>query len=112
MKKTIKITTIFILLALFLVTASYGFNVEDLTGSQTEVAVLKDAGNDIIKIITSIGIVISVVVLIALGIKYMMGSVEERAEYKKTLIPYLIGAALLFAASTIAQIIYEVAINL
>lgn len=42
----------------------------------------------------------------------MTGSVEERAEYKKTLMPYIIGAALVFAASTIAGAIYGFAINL
>lgn len=113
MKKTIKVTTIIcILLTIFLSTISYGFNVKDLTGNQTEIDTLKNAGNDIVKVITTVGIVISVVALIVLGIKYMMGSVEERADYKKTLIPYLIGSILIFGASTIAQIIYNVANNL
>ena len=44
--------------------------------------------------------------LVVIGIKYMMGSAEEKAEYKKTLMPYIIGAALVFAASAIAGIIY------
>jgi len=39
----------------------------------------------------------------------MMGSTEEKAEYKKSLLPYVIGAGLVFAASTIAQIVYNVA---
>ena len=42
----------------------------------------------------------------------MIGSVDERAEYKKTLLPYVIGAGLVFAASSIAQIVYNIAINL
>ena len=37
----------------------------------------------------------------------MMGSAEEKAEYKKTLMPYVIGAALVFAASTIAGVLYS-----
>lgn len=71
-----------------------------------------DSGNAIIKVLSTFGIICSVVMLIILGIKYMMGSIEERAEYKKTLLPYFIGAALVFAASSIAMIIYNVAINL
>ena len=39
----------------------------------------------------------------------MMGSAEEKAEYKKTLLPYIIGAAFVFAASTIASIIFSFA---
>lgn len=49
----------------------------------------------------------SIVVLIILGIKYMMGSVEEKATYKKTLFPYFIGAIFVFGASTIASAIYN-----
>ena len=37
----------------------------------------------------------------------MMGSAEEKAEYKKTFIPYIVGAALIFAASIFAQGIFE-----
>lgn len=64
-------------------------------------------GNKLITILTTFGIVVSVIVLVVLGIKYMMGSAEEKAEYKKTLMPYVIGAGLVFAASSIAQIIYS-----
>ena len=64
-------------------------------------------GNQIITILTIIGTVASVIVLIVLGLKYMMGSAEEKAEYKKTMLPYVIGAALVFAASAIAGILYN-----
>ena len=63
-------------------------------------------GNQLITIISTIGSVAAVIVLIILGLKYMMGSAEEKAEYKKTLMPYVIGAALVFAASTIAGVLY------
>ena len=63
-------------------------------------------GNQFITILTTVGSVAAVIVLIVLGIKYMMGSAEEKAEYKKTMMPYIIGAALVFAASTIAGVLY------
>ena len=44
-----------------------------------------------------------------LGIKYMMGSAEEKAEYKKTMIPYVVGAILIFAATTIANAVFNFA---
>ena len=62
--------------------------------------------------ITSVGAVISVAVLIIIGIKYMVGSVEKKAKYKKNLIPDVVGAALLFGASVISQMIYKLAISL
>ena len=34
-------------------------------------------------------------------------SAEEKAEYKKTLLPYIIGAAFVFAASSIATMVYN-----
>lgn len=69
-------------------------------------------GNATVRVLTTIGMVLSVIVLVVLGIKYMMGSVDERAEYKKTLMPYVIGAILIFSASSIASIIYNIAKDL
>ena len=43
------------------------------------------------------------------GIKYMMGSAEEKAEYKKVMLPYIIGAVLIFAGVNIASAIYKMA---
>lgn len=68
---------------------------------------ITNLGKSIIGILRTVGIVLSVVVLIIIGIKYMMGSAEEKAEYKKTMIPYIVGAALIFAASVFANVIYE-----
>ena len=65
-----------------------------------------DLGSTIVGILQIIGIVVAVVVLLVLGIKYMMGSAEEKAEYKKTMIPYVIGALLIFAAATIVNVLY------
>ena len=54
----------------------------------------------------------AVVVLLVLGIKYMMGSASEKAEYKKTMIPYLVGALLIFGASAIAKAVIAISENL
>lgn len=70
---------------------------------------ITDFGRKIMGIIQTIGVVIAVVILMVLGIKYMMGSAEEKAEYKKTMIPYVIGAVLIFGASTIANMVYNFA---
>lgn len=90
-----------------MVNISYGFGVNELTGTQpTGVAPVKNAGNAIIGIIAIIGSAVSIIVLMILGIKYMLGSLEERAEYKKTMFAYLIGAIFVFGASTIAGFVY------
>lgn len=106
MKKILRIIIMIIVLMMLFITVSNGFGVSDLTGEQKEMSGLENIGNYVVSIITTIGIIVSVIVIAVIGIKYMLGSAGERAEYKKTLLPYLIGATLVFGASTIAQIIY------
>lgn len=112
MKNKLIITLTIIITIISIVTTSLGFTIEDLEGNQTQTQELSKVGNNVVRVITTIGVVVSVIALIILGIKYMMGSVEEKAEYKKSLMPYIIGASLVFAASTIAQLVYELAIQL
>ena len=66
----------------------------------------------VLGVIQSIGVVISVIILMVIGIKYMLGSIEEKAEYKETLKPYIIGAILVFTGTTIPQLIYQLAKNI
>lgn len=62
----------------------------------------------ILNAITITGVVVAVITVMFLGIKYMVGSVEEKAEYKKTMMPILVGMILLFCTSTIVSIIWNV----
>ncbi len=71
-----------------------------------------DLGNQIVTVVRTVGVLVAVVILLILGIKYMMGSAEEKADYKKSMIPYLVGAVLIFAASTITGIVYDMAMAL
>lgn len=66
-----------------------------------------EIGNRIVTVINVIGVILSVVILMIIGIKYMMGSIEEKATYKKSLLPYLIGAFILFTGSFIPNMIYN-----
>ena len=68
--------------------------------------------NKIIGAFQAIGSMVSVLALVIIGIKYMMGSVEEKAEYKKTMIYYIIGAILVFAISNISALLYDFATTL
>ena len=78
------------------------------TNSVSGATQLEKIGNRIIGVVQIIGSVSSVVALIVIGIKYVTGSVEEKAEYKKTLKPYLIGAILLFGITNILAIVQNV----
>lgn len=64
--------------------------------------------NPVVGILRYGGIGISIIVLMILGIKYMVGSVSEKAEYKKTMIVYIIGVALLVSTTQLLAIIIEI----
>ena len=63
-------------------------------------------------VINVIGILVSVMTLMALGLKYMLGSVEEKAEYKKTMGMYLLGAFLVLSITTVPNILYNIALSI
>lgn len=68
--------------------------------------------NNVVGVFRLVGSIVSVIVLVALGIKYMFGSVEERAEYKETMRPYLIGAILVFGIANVTSILYDIGIDI
>ena len=69
---------------------------------------LNEKIENVLGVINTIGIVVAVIILMILGIKYMLGSVEEKADYKKAIIPYLIGMFLLVSVTTLPNIIYQI----
>ena len=114
MKKQVKVLTTLLMTIIIIAMLSnivFGAGIlSQLSGDKTGTissTQLTNIGGKIIGILQVVGIVIAVVVLLVLGIKYMMGSAEEKAEYKKTMIPYLVGALLIFAASTIVNVVYN-----
>lgn len=62
---------------------------------------------DIVSIIRTVGMIVSVIALAVIGLKFMLGSVEEKAQYKQTLFPWLIGAIMVFAITTVPILIYD-----
>ncbi len=55
-----------------------------------------------------IGTAIAVIYSVVLGIKFMMGSMEEKAEIKESLVPFIIGCIVLFGAFTIWKIVINI----
>ena len=97
--KYIKISIIILIILIISFSfASYGFSTNDLTGSGASIGgvdtQVKGVVNSVVKILTTVGSITSVIVLVVLGIKYMVGSIEEKAQYKKSLMPYVIGAVM------------------
>ena len=107
-RKIILITIFILLLSITISNASIDTNTfkpNALTEDDYDVAF--NMAGTIINAITTIGIVIAVIMVMVLGIKYMVASVEQKADYKRTMIPMIVGAILLFASSTFVSIIYS-----
>ena len=51
-----------------------------------------------------ISIIVAVIVIMIIGLKFIVGSTQEKAEYKKSLIPLVVGVALVVSATTITKI--------
>lgn len=67
--------------------------------------------NKAITVVQIIGIFIAVAMLIAMGIKFMVGSIEDRVEVKNHLAVYLLGALVFFGSTVILQIIKNVIVT-
>ena len=78
------------------------------TSSVIGASKLEKIGNKVIGVVQVIGSISSVVAIVVIGIKYILGSVEEKAEYKQTLKPYLIGAILVFGISNVLSIVQNI----
>lgn len=108
MKKIIKTTIVVLFISIFCIyNCVYGTDLSELDGSGGNITSIKNVGADILSIVSVIASAISIIAIIVLGIKYMMGSVEEKATYKKSLLPYFIGAVFVFGATTVTSVVYK-----
>lgn len=120
MKKSIILISLIIMMIISLVVPNLTYaieidglgNLDDYKSESAEMGTLKTKAEDVLSLIKVVGVIVSVVALMGIGIKYMLGSLEEKAQYKQTLKPYLIGAFLVFTVSLLPEIIYNIMKNL
>ena len=117
--KIMKVLSILLVVAMIVAMGATNVFAATVGGQVIPDAGSTEAGNKILAVggnlmgtIQVVGIVVAVIILMVIGIKYMMGSAEEKAEYKKTMIPYIVGAVLIFAATTLANLAYNFANSL
>lgn len=65
-------------------------------------------GAKIINFLRNIAATVSVITLTILGIRYMMGSIEEKAEYKQTMVPVAVACVMVASLSGILTFIQSV----
>ena len=113
MKILVFVATMLITMSL-LATTVFAISVDDVftkvdgakNSSKANTDAITTLGGRVLDILQVAGIVIGIIILVVLGIKYMTGSLEEKAEYKKTMIPYVVGAVVVFAGPMLAKAIF------
>ena len=63
----------------------------------------------VVGVIRTIGVMVGVISLMIIGFRALVGSAEEKAEYKKVMPGYIIGIILVVAITLIPEIIYNLA---
>lgn len=106
MNKTIKILTVLVI-AVMLMSVASSVLASAITPGQVTPGVVDGSsalglGQTILGWIRNIAAIASVVIIAILGLKFMIGSTEERAEYKKSFMPLIVGLLLVLTATTVA----------
>lgn len=109
-----KLLIIFLILILTVPTISIGvsgdlndyeprLNEEDVSGFNSAIKI----GGLILRAIRIIGIIGTVIGIAILGIKTMIGSLEEKAEYKEKILPFIIGCLIIVSSTFIVEQVYN-----
>lgn len=114
MKKTMKIviSILIILYILTIETTIFAFDpkyYDPGTLTYGDAKVLFDKAIPVIKLISDVGIIMSVVAISVIGLKYMFGStLEQKAKFKEMLFPLICGCLLLGGTFTVVRVIASV----
>lgn len=114
MKKNILFKLLFIVsltlgIALHTTISMAGVDPSSLVGPLNPTPIgVEDPLGSVIGGIQAFGAIAAVVVLIIIGIMYVTASPEGKFELKGKLLPFMIGAVLLFSITTIVSIMYKV----
>ena len=66
---------------------------------------LQSGSSILYNVLLTIGIAVALIWGLVLGIKFVTGSLEEKAETKKGLIPYVVGCVIIFGAFGIWRLV-------
>ena len=130
MNKTIKIISILMIIVMLCMITVPVFADEETTTEDDTSSVLSSLKDDIktasvtnstkdfskmagkiIRLIRNAAVILAVILITVLGIKYMMGSAEEKSGYQKSFIPLIVGIVVVVAATQIATMLFGIAGN-
>ena len=93
-----------------IITEGKGFIQKGQSGAEDKISSdnLKNMSDTIYNILLVAGIIIAIIVGLIMGIKFIMGGIEEKAEIKAMLLPYIIGCVVVFGAFAIWKAIVDI----
>lgn len=118
MKKKLLSVIVILLISIITIIPNFVFADDIDTGDYKNIynssgtSKVTDMGGQILGVVQVIGVSCGVIFLVILGIKYMMSSTNDKATIKERLIPYVIGAVIMFGGTAILSIVANFVRNL
>lgn len=75
--------------------------------SKVDASSLQTMAGRILGLVQIASAVAAVVLIAVFGFKFIMGSANEKADYQKSFIPLIVGIVVVFAASSIAKLLFS-----
>ncbi len=116
MKKTLKILSIVLISVAMLFTFAQPVSlaaqsVDDVIkttqGGKDMDSTVGSVAGTIINWIWGISIIVAIIVVMVIGIKFIIGGTQEKAEYKKSLMPVAVGVILVVFATTLVKFLFS-----
>lgn len=88
--------------------ANFNFDDFDKTADSSLTTPVRDATGAILSVVRIVGTGVAIIILAVVGMKYMIASPGDRADFKKAAIQYVVGAVIVFGASNILTVLIPV----
>lgn len=102
---------LFIIITVPLVHAAETINTSDydpiLYSTPQDTKTILNIGGKLWGILSAVGVIVSVIALAIIGLRTVFGSVEDKAAYKKAMMPYIIGLCMVAGISGITNLVYN-----
>ena len=110
--KKLKIITTILMVIFMVCTISQVALANDVIGGITieepsDVSELQKMAGKVLGLIQVAAAVAAIVLIAVFGFKFIMGSANEKADYQKSFIPLIVGVVVVFAATSIAKLLFS-----
>lgn len=108
LRNVLLISLIFLMLTTpFVYAQTFNPNSYDPGNNSADIGTVKTVVGSVLGYLKLIGFIITVVMLSIIGLKYIFSSAEEKAEFKETMLPLIVGCFLLCSATAIPSMVYD-----